>query len=198
VSSVAGPTPAEQRSVALDHVRVNRAPVLTLWAAVVARRLGFNRDEALTLGRVVAGLNAYAKGKALNLYPPHPKTLEQRRKAAQSGEVIPIELLGRMIPVASTPSGFRALSKGMPVDPGAVKHYLEARLSTALPAVEAALTSLAQSMDLADLRARAFELYEVFRPVVPSGARGWGALGTLDIEQIRQLSRNAAPGSRAQ
>src|SRR5271157_1263915 len=32
-------------------VTVNRAPVLTLWAAVVAERLGFTWDEALTLGR---------------------------------------------------------------------------------------------------------------------------------------------------
>lgn len=30
---------------------VNRAPVLTLWAAVVAERLGVAWDEALTLGR---------------------------------------------------------------------------------------------------------------------------------------------------
>jgi exodeoxyribonuclease V gamma subunit len=35
---------------------VNRAPVLTLWAAVVAEVLGFEHDEALTLGRAVAGL----------------------------------------------------------------------------------------------------------------------------------------------
>ena len=41
---------------------VNRAPVLTLWAAVVAETLGFEHDEALTLGRGVAGLNAYSKG----------------------------------------------------------------------------------------------------------------------------------------
>ena len=41
---------------------VNRAPVLTLWAAVVAETLGFEHDEALTLGRAVAGLNAYSKG----------------------------------------------------------------------------------------------------------------------------------------
>jgi len=39
-------------------IYINRAPVLTLWAAVVAERLGFSRDEALTLGRAVAGLNA--------------------------------------------------------------------------------------------------------------------------------------------
>ena len=31
-------------------VMVNRAPVLTLWAAVVAEVLGFERDEALTSG----------------------------------------------------------------------------------------------------------------------------------------------------
>jgi hypothetical protein len=37
---------------------VNRAPVLTLWTVVVAEVLGFEDDEALTLGRAVAGVNA--------------------------------------------------------------------------------------------------------------------------------------------
>jgi hypothetical protein len=37
-------------------ILVNRAPVLTLWASVVAERLGFDRDEALSLGKAVAGL----------------------------------------------------------------------------------------------------------------------------------------------
>ena len=46
---------------------VNRAPVLTLWAAVVAEVLGVEYDEALTLGRAVAGLNAYSKGVSLGL-----------------------------------------------------------------------------------------------------------------------------------
>ncbi len=36
-------------------VIVNRAPVVTLWAAVVAEVLGFEHDEALTLGRAMAG-----------------------------------------------------------------------------------------------------------------------------------------------
>ncbi|MFO7958676.1 MAG: hypothetical protein R6X33_16425 [Candidatus Brocadiia bacterium] len=39
-------------------VQMNRAPVLTLWAAVVAERMGFEEDEALTLGKAVAGLTA--------------------------------------------------------------------------------------------------------------------------------------------
>jgi len=43
-------------------VIVNRAPVLRRWAAVDAEVLGFEHDEAPTLGRAVAGLNAYPRG----------------------------------------------------------------------------------------------------------------------------------------
>ena len=35
-------------------IKINRAPVLTLWAAVVAERLGFDHEVALTLGKAVA------------------------------------------------------------------------------------------------------------------------------------------------
>jgi hypothetical protein len=33
---------------------VNRAPVMMAWACVVAERLGFSRDEALSIGMVTA------------------------------------------------------------------------------------------------------------------------------------------------
>ena len=46
-------------------IKINRAPVLTLWAAVVAERLGFDRPTALTLGQAVAGSSAYAKSVSL-------------------------------------------------------------------------------------------------------------------------------------
>jgi hypothetical protein len=46
-------------------ITINRAPVLTLWAAVVVERLGFDWQEALTLGRAVAGLSAHSKGARL-------------------------------------------------------------------------------------------------------------------------------------
>ena len=45
-------------------IKINRAPVLTLWAAVVAERLGYERETALTLGKAVAGLNAAGEGRA--------------------------------------------------------------------------------------------------------------------------------------
>jgi hypothetical protein len=44
---------------------VNRAPVLTLWARVVAEVLGFEHDKALTLGWALKGLNVYSKGVSL-------------------------------------------------------------------------------------------------------------------------------------
>jgi hypothetical protein len=37
---------------------INRALVLTLWAAIVAERLGFDEDEGLSLGKALAGLTA--------------------------------------------------------------------------------------------------------------------------------------------
>ena len=61
------------------------APVFTVWAAVVAARLGFDRDEALTLGRVVAGLHAYSKGKALGIFSPRPKQVSCSRRRLPGG-----------------------------------------------------------------------------------------------------------------
>jgi hypothetical protein len=46
-------------------VTINRAPVLTLWTAVVAQRLGFERDEALTFGR--AGQEGWGAAGKLSL-----------------------------------------------------------------------------------------------------------------------------------
>lgn len=50
---------------AAQTLRINRAPVLTLWAAVVAERLGMSRETALTIGQTLAGITAHAKGVRL-------------------------------------------------------------------------------------------------------------------------------------
>jgi len=68
-------------------VRVNRDLVMTLWAAVVAEQLGFDHDEALTTGRVVAGLTAYSKGKALGIHAPHPKAVKAEDRPAAPQEM---------------------------------------------------------------------------------------------------------------
>jgi len=89
-------------------IYINRAPVLTLWATVVAERLGFRRDEALTLGRAVAGLNAYSKGVSLGLFHPSAKSVKEHRKKLMGRRRLKVDVLRRAVPVARTPDGLRA------------------------------------------------------------------------------------------
>jgi hypothetical protein len=72
---------------------INRAPVLTLWAAVVAQRLGFDEDEALGLGKAVAGLNAQSKGRRLGIFKPHEEKPKKAREK-ERGERFRVEVLG--------------------------------------------------------------------------------------------------------
>ena len=169
-------------------IKVNRAPVLTLWAAVVSERLGFTHDEALTLGRAVAGLNAYAKGVSLGLIHPAPEAVREQRKKLQKGKTATVALLGRAVPVVHTPKGLRARTKDTPDDPASVARYLEGKFGGALPAVRAAMAKLAGSFPPKELAARAYSLYEKFRPAVPTGTRGWGAKGELDLEKLKALA----------
>jgi hypothetical protein len=67
-------------------IRINRAPVLTLWAAVVAERLGFDRATALTLGQAVAGLSAHAKGVSLGIIEPKPELVREHGDRLAEGE----------------------------------------------------------------------------------------------------------------
>lgn len=170
------------------RIEVNRAPVLTLWASVVARRLGFDRGEALTLGRAVAGLNAYSKGRSLGIFKPTPEEVMRERKRAARNVVWWVDLLHRAVPVMQTAEGLRAVSKDKPIDPESVQRYLQAKFGDLLGAVEAEMDALAASLAPEDLARRAYELYEAFRPDVPAGVSGWGAKGELDLARVRALA----------
>ncbi|HEX6013126.1 MAG TPA: hypothetical protein VFY87_15245, partial [Geminicoccaceae bacterium] len=76
-----------------EKIRINRAPVLTLWAAVVAERLGFDRPTALTLGQAVAGLSAHAKGVSLGIIEPQPQLVRERGERLAEGERLHVDLL---------------------------------------------------------------------------------------------------------
>ena len=96
----------------MDTVTINRAPVLTLWAAVVAECLGFDPDEALTLGKAVAGLTAQSKGQRLGIFTPSPEAVrKERAKKATATGVLRVALLGRAVAVLRTDFGLRAVDK---------------------------------------------------------------------------------------
>jgi hypothetical protein len=175
--------------MARHTVNINRAPVLTLWAAVVAERLGYDHEAALTLGKVVAGLNAQSKGRRLGMFEePKGPPEEREPKARQPGEQFMVSLLNRRVPVISTEHGTRATVKGQPVDPDSVRRYLAQKFGHELDDVKAAMEILAKAYTPDTLAARAYSLYERFRPDVPQGKTGWGAAGPLDLDAIRSLA----------
>jgi hypothetical protein len=169
-----------------NKILINRAPVLTLWASVVAERLGFKHDEALSLGKALAGLNAQSKGRRLGIFKPSPKELKQVREH-ERGEEFRVELLGRALPAMNTEEGVRAVIKSKPIEPEGVERYLESKFADALLKTRKAMTSLANALNPDELAQRGFGFYEQFRPSIPEGVQGWGAKGELDLELIRKL-----------
>ena len=168
-------------------IQINRAPVLTLWAVVVAQRLGFNHDEALSLGKAVAGLTAQSKGRRLGIFKPTPKDLKKVRER-ERGEEFWVELLGRHLPAVNTDDGVRAVTKSKPIEPEGVERYLEGKFGESLPEVRKAMVGLAGAFEPGELAQQGFGIYEQFRPKIPEGVTGWGAKGELDLGLVRKLS----------
>ncbi len=173
-------------------VKINRAPVLTLWAAIVAEQLGYDHDAALTLGKAVAGLNAQSKGQRLGIYEESKAT-----KAGDEADDQPqpatehVTVLSRSVPVLHTYQGLRAVSKGKPISPASVQRYLTQRFGEHLADVQTAMAALARAYAPDQLAAKAYPLYEKFRPAIPEGQKGWGAAGELDLTAIHALAEPA-------
>jgi hypothetical protein len=156
-------------------VRVNRTPVLTVWAAVVAEVLGFEHDEAPTLGQAGAGLNSYSKGVVLGFFQPTPTEVKEQRRKMRKEETVTVDLLQRAVPAKHTDKGLRALSGESPIRAESVEKYLEGKFGDALEDVsKAMLDSLSlyhpfkyQKEPTACMRNSGLRF--------PRAKRGWGA-----------------------
>ncbi len=168
-------------------IKINRAPVMTLWAAVVAEKLGYDADAALSLGKVVAGLNAQAKGRTLGIYEPATGPDGEPALRAGLGEEGWVPLLGRSVPVKRTAAGVRAVVRDKRVEAEGVRAYLASKFGDGLAEARAAMEDLAAAFAPEELAERAYGLYEQFRPAIPRGKAGWGAAGDLDTARIRSL-----------
>ena len=89
--------------------------------------MGFGHDEALTLGRAVAGLNAYSKGVSLGLFQPTPKEVQEQRRKMRKKETVTVDLLHRAVPAKHTDEKLRGASGESPTCPGSVQEYLEGK-----------------------------------------------------------------------
>ena len=175
--------------MAIKKIKINRAPVLTLWATVVAERLGYDRDTALSLGKAVAGLNAQSKGRRLGIYQAAGEQEETKGKPKAPEPTI-VNLLGRPVPTLRTKHGVRAAIRGESVEPKPVQEYLGKKFGSGLAEARKAMEALARSFEPEALEAQAFRLYERFRPQIPEGKQGWGAAGELDLGELQRLAKH--------
>ena len=176
--------------MAVKKIKINRAPVLTLWAAIVAERLGYDRKESLTFGKAVAGLNAQSKGRRLGIYEEKKDAGEEKEKKDEKQAKLEfIEILGRGVPAIRTAQGLRAAIKGEQIEAEAVQKYLMQKFGDDLDEVRMAMEVLAKAYPKKQLESEGFSLYEKFRPKIPEGTKGWGAKGDLDLDFIRSLAK---------
>lgn len=173
--------PARPVSGGEAKIVINRTPVLTLWAIVVAERLGYSTDSALTLGKSVGILRAYEEGQDQGIFWKEEKVGRGLRK----GDV---RLLGQFIPVAEGSEGPLAIHNAKPIDPGGVCKYLEKKLGADLATVADAMRELAAAYIPEALAEYALGLFMEFQPEVPPGREGWGAKGELDVDKITRLA----------
>jgi len=178
----------------MTEIKINRAPFLTLWASIVARRLGYDEDTALTLGRAVSGLTAQSKGRRLGIYTSSSDE-DRARVQAKRDEIgaETVALMDRIIPCARTPEGLRALQKASPIAPESVRKHLAGRFKENLQSIEAQLTTWAAAYDPEELNRVAMDVYMRLRPSVPKGREGWGKAGLLDTDTIDAAIRARQP-----
>ncbi|MGK7871517.1 hypothetical protein [Falsiroseomonas sp. E2-1-a20] len=168
---------------ASSFVRVNRAPVLTLWAAVVAERQGHPPATALSLASAVAATAERAKAHRLGLAeeraPTGPSASSPRTTA---------RLLGREVRLTQDADGVVLADAGDagPAQAAPVAAYLTRSFGKRLGEVRAAMEDLAGRYTPDALNRNGFRLYEQFRPEVPPDVTGWGAKGELDLQKIRR------------
>lgn len=171
-------------------IKINRAPVLTLWVMVVCERQGYTHEEALTHAKWISAILARSKGKSLGKFEK-----DEKQKSPSGDKTAPKRdnpkehVFGHIkVPVESTAVGKRMAVMGdNPIVPDDVDRYLKNAFGgDDLERIKQVFQSLADSMDPQELREKAYDLYEELRPEW----QGWAQPGKFDLEKVQALIQN--------
>ena len=190
--------PVSASSLTKDTILINRSPILTLWATVVAKKLfRLSLEEALTFGSACAANCAHAKGARLGIFGNSEDKKQESgsnvestaREASIKSEAEPgpskstYTLLNQTIEANQTPVGLRAIGNGEEQDPHRIWKSLTKKLGDDLSFVLQQM-ELAAEQAADDLVATAYSYYLHIRPDIPSGTKGWGAHGHLKVSKL--------------
>ncbi|KAI5124919.1 hypothetical protein M0805_007347 [Coniferiporia weirii] len=172
----------DEESLRTKSAVVNRAPVMTAWATVVAERLGFKREEALSIASAYTEMNAISKGVSIGVF----EKSKGRGLELVKGESQPyVDLMGRRPVYANRSSEWRALVKGEPVEPASAFAYVSRAFRQTLPFIMGAMRLLAETFPAPELNEKGFGLYAEFRPAV----NGWGKRAEMRCAAILGLRK---------
>jgi len=171
-----------------SEILVNRSPVLTLWATVVAQKIypELSLTEALTFGSATAARTARSKGTKLGIYS---KEKDEARAEAFSSDKDATEektysLLGFHIDALQTPEGIRALANGGQIqNPQKTWSHLKKRFGDGLGYILQEMHCAADAAGV-HLKSSAYDYYVHIRPDIPQGTKGWGAHGVLETSKL--------------
>ncbi|KAF9464476.1 hypothetical protein BDZ94DRAFT_1162134 [Collybia nuda] len=161
---------------------VNRAPLMTAWATVVAERIGFKREEALSIASAYTEMNAVTKGVSLGI---HKHGEERNMEATKGGSQSYVELMGRRPLYRNQVDQWRALSSGSPIQPSIAFSYISRAFRQTTPHVIGSLRLLAASFTVDEINSKAWSLYANFRPVVDE----WGRRSEVKCSTILGLRK---------
>ncbi|TXT13506.1 hypothetical protein VHUM_00873 [Vanrija humicola] len=191
-------------------VTVNRAPVKTAWAYAVARRRGFDAQEALSIAHVYVHISslkhALVLGNVLNAQQTREAEEEIRElpgeenyrrpddanawRKRRRGEAEPAVSVSsgqpwvgimRAKPVIERPDGtWRAIQKGVSVEPSVAYLYITRALKGHTGHVLGAMQLVAESYEPDELDVVALHLYNEFKPDVVE----WGQRGSVSVASI--------------
>lgn len=179
----------EEEADLKDVIIINRAPVLDLWASCVTHFLHPDLEwkTCLSAGSAISALCAVVKGRSIGTIAAKSEGTDdgskKKREEAGAEEIMVmgfnLQLRDGMVVVGedTKKDNEEALKKKFgPDEYEKVKGVFENVLNS-------------WKDDMKGLDKRAFGFYELFRPNVAAGQKGWGRKGELNMSKIQEVAR---------
>lgn len=158
-----------------ESIKINRAPVLNLFASVSAQleHPDLSWETCLSLGSAVASICAISKGRSIGKIPESNADQPSKHKKDQK-----VSVLGFEIPVKEGLAYVGDQKK--PPDEQYLKRKFGERFDEVKQAMSEAVNSWKGHEE--EFAKKGFHMYEKFRP----GGGKWGAQGGLDIKTVQR------------